>query len=569
MAPATAEVIYRVVNLLLSACALAVAALVVVEIEHRRSHRLAPLGVAFCAVFLTIGVRAALRVAAGDFTFTPPRVGVLLIIVDAAAAAAAVVFLAQRRRYRMFVESADLVRAYETEYAEKEREAQALVQVNDELRRLDQLKSEFLAMVSHELRTPLTAIIGYSRLLLRQAHGSLTPKQMEQQEAIYRSGQRLTDLINDLLDVSRLEAGRVELAPRPTDVRQVVQQVMGIMAPAARAKDLRVSASFPSDFPRVHADPTRLQQILVNLVGNAVKFTGTGGTVRVHGGRQVDKAWITVEDDGVGIAPEELPRIWDLFYQVESPLRRRHGGSGLGLTMVRRLVELHGGVVRAESEGENRGSRFTFTLPVATTPDVPEAAEEVAVSTDRILSGLNVLVVEDEQENQELMRAVIEDVLGGTVRICGDGERAVGEALDRPPGLILLDLMLPSVSGWEVTRRLRQSPRTRSVPIIAVSALARPQEREAALHAGCDAYLAKPFTPDALANVVATTLNRVASIPSVGTAADTVSPDTATTAGADAPTGVADSSRGVTNTSAGGRGAPNGANTAPGARNAR
>jgi CheY-like chemotaxis protein len=237
--------------------------------------------------------------------------------------------------------------------------------------------------------------------------------------------------------------------------------------------------------------------------------------------------------------------------------------------MVRRLVELHGGVVRAESEGENRGSRFTFTLPVATTPDVPEAAEEVAVSTDRILSGLNVLVVEDEQENQELMRAVIEDVLGGTVRICGDGERAVGEALDRPPGLILLDLMLPSVSGWEVTRRLRQSPRTRSVPIIAVSALARPQEREAALHAGCDAYLAKPFTPDALANVVATTLNRVASIPSVGTAADTVSPDTATTAGADAPTGVADSSRGVTNTSAGGRGAPNGANTAPGARNAR
>ncbi len=521
MTPATAEVIYRVVNLVLSGCALAVAALVVVEIEHRRTRHLDPLGVAFCAVFLTIGVRAALRLAVSDYASTPPRVGVLLIVVDAAAAAAAAVFLAQRRRYRVFVDSADLVRAYETGYAEKEREAQALVQVNDELRRLDQLKSEFLAMVSHELRTPLTAIIGYSRLLLRQAHGSLTPKQIEQQEAIYRSGQRLTDLINDLLDVSRLEAGRVELAPRPTDVRQIAQQVMSIVAPAARAKDIRLGTAFPPDFPRVHADPTRLQQILVNLVGNAVKFSGASGSVRVHGARQGDKVWIAVEDDGVGIAPEELPRIWDLFYQVESPLRRRHGGSGLGLTMVRRLVELHGGVVRAESEGENRGSRFTFTLPIATTAGVPEVTEELEVSTDRILAGRNVLVVEDEEENQELMRAVIEDLLGGTVSICGDGERAVGEAIDRAPDLVLLDLMLPRVSGWEVTRRLRQSPRTRSVPIIAVSALARPQEREAALHAGCDAYLEKPFTPDAMVRVIAATLQRLTSMPRVDVDAGT------------------------------------------------
>jgi signal transduction histidine kinase/ActR/RegA family two-component response regulator len=509
MAPASAETVYRVVNLILSACALAVAALIVVEIEHRRTRKLDPLGVAFCAVFLTIGVRAAVRLAVNDFSSTPPRLTGLLILVDAGAALAAGVFLALRRRYRVFVESVDLVRAYETEYAEKEREARALAQVNDELRRLDQLKSEFLAMVSHELRTPLTAIIGYSRLLLRQAHGSLTPKQIEQQEAIFRSGQRLTDLINDLLDVSRLEAGRVELAPRPTDVRQVVQQVMGVVAPAARAKEIRLTATFPPDFPRVHADPTRLQQILVNLVGNAVKFTGTGGSVRVHGGRQGDKTWIAVEDDGVGIAPDELSRIWDLFYQVESPMRRRHGGSGLGLTMVRRLVELHGGVVRAESEGESRGSRFTFTLPVAHDQAIPEVVDEVEVSTDRILNGLTVLIVEDEEENQELMRAVIEDVLGGTVSVCADGERAVGEAVDHAPDLILLDLMLPRVSGWEVARRLRQSARTRAIPIIAVSALARPQEREAALHAGCNAYLAKPFTPDAMARVIATTLQRM------------------------------------------------------------
>jgi CheY-like chemotaxis protein len=222
--------------------------------------------------------------------------------------------------------------------------------------------------------------------------------------------------------------------------------------------------------------------------------------------------------------------------------------------MVRRLVELHGGVVRAESEGENRGSRFTFTLPVASTAGAPEVTDEIELSTDRILAGRNVLVVEDEEENQELMRAVIEDVLGGTVSLCGDGERAVGEAIDRAPDLILLDLMLPRVSGWEVTRRLRQSPRTRSVPIIAVSALARPQEREAALHAGCDAYLEKPFTPDAMVRVIAATLQRVTSMPrssaEASSATDTTGKagDDATNAGGDASGGAKPTSGDVTNT---------------------
>ncbi len=506
LAVATTETAYRFVNFILSASALAVAALIIVEMGRRRTRKLDPLGLALCAVFLAIGLRAAVRLAVHELVALPPEMTATVILIDASGAAAGAAFLALRRRYRVFIESAHLVREYETEYAAKEREARALAQVNEELRRLDQLKSEFLAMVSHELRTPLTAIIGYSRLLLRQAHGPLTPKQLEQQEAIFRSAQRLTDLINDLLDVSRLEAGRVELAPRATNARQVVQQVMGVVAPAARAKGISLVPAFPPDLPLVHADPARLQQILVNLVGNAVKFTGTGGTVQIRGGRQRNSVWIAVEDDGVGIAKSELGKIWDLFYQVESPLRSHHGGSGLGLTMVRRLVELHGGAVRAESEGENRGSRFTFTLPLAAEPVPVASAHDADLPVDRILSGRSVLVVEDEPENQDLMRAVVADLFGGQVRVCDDGERAVGEALDRPPDLILLDLMLPHMSGWEVARRLRQSPRTQSVPIIAVSALARPQEREAALHAGCDAYLAKPFTPDVLARLVAATL---------------------------------------------------------------
>src|SRR5688572_7437853 len=361
-------------------------------------------------------------------------------------------------------------------------------------------------MVSHELRTPLTAIIGYSRLLSRQVHGPLSARQLEHQEAIFRSAQRLSDLINDLLDVSRLEAGRVELTPRPTPVRQIVDQVAAVVAVAAQAKQIRIDNAVSPELPLVNADPSRLQQIFVNLVGNGVKFSSAGGMVRVSAGRQRDQVWISVEDRGVGIPKDELARIWDPFYQVEAPMQRRHGGSGLGLAIVRRLVELHGGVVRAESEGENRGSRFTFTLPVAVEPALTESTPAELAPVEPFLEGRTVLVVEDEPQTQDLMRLVVEDLLGGVARVCEDGEQAMREAAERPPALILLDLMLPRVSGWEVARRLRQSPRTSSVPIIAVSALSRSQEREAALHAGCDAYLTKPFTPDDLARLVTTTL---------------------------------------------------------------
>jgi signal transduction histidine kinase/ActR/RegA family two-component response regulator len=506
--PPSAEIsalLYSFANLVLAASALGIAALIVRSIQRRASQRVEPLGVLFALLVLAIGVSAAVRVWARPAVL-PEGVATTVVVADWLAAGVAFTFLFLRRRYKVFIETAGLVREYETGYAQKDREARALAQVNEELRRLDQLKSEFLAMVSHELRTPLTAIIGYSRLLTRQVHGPLSARQLEHQEAIFRSAQRLSDLINDLLDVSRLEAGRVELHPRPTSVRQVVDQVAAVVAVAAQAKQIRIDNVVSPDLPLVNADPSRLQQILVNLVGNGVKFSSSGGLVRVSAGRQRDQVWVSVEDRGVGIPKDELARIWDPFYQVEAPMQRRHGGSGLGLAIVRRLVELHGGVVRAESEGENRGSRFTFTLPVAVEPATSEGVPADAAPVEPFLDGRVVLVVEDEPQTQELMRLVVEDLLGGVARVCDDGADAVREAAERPPALILLDLMLPRVSGWEVARRLRQSPRTSSVPIIAVSALSRPQEREAAVHAGCDAYLTKPFTPDDLARLVTTTL---------------------------------------------------------------
>jgi signal transduction histidine kinase/CheY-like chemotaxis protein len=507
MPAGTLELFLRFTHVVLGVSVLAAAALIVVEIGRRPTRRREPLGMVLCVFFLALGVRAIVRGIAVKPP-TPETEGLAIVVaVDVLAAGTAVALLALHRRYALFIESATVVREYETEYAAKAREARSLAQVNAELRRLDELKSEFLAMVSHELRTPLTAIVGYSRLLLRESHGPLSVRQREQQEAIFRSAQRLTDLINDLLDVSRLEAARVEIHPRPTDARQVVDQVMGVVRVAAQAKQIHLVVEL-NELPLVQADATRLHQILVNLLSNAIKFTPTGGRVRVRGGRQNGQVWMAVEDTGVGIAPAELSRIWDPFYQVESPLRRSHGGSGLGLAIVRRLVELHGGVVRAESDGANRGSRFTFTMPVATAPAPSEGvgATEPEPALERVLAGREVLIVEDDEASQALIRAVVEDTLGGRARICDDGERAIAEAVAHPPALILLDLMLPRLSGWEVARRLRQHPLTRGLPIIVVSALARPQEREAALRAGCDAYLSKPFLPDELARVVTTTV---------------------------------------------------------------
>src|SRR3989442_14093806 len=302
---------------------------------------------------------------------------------------------------------------------------------------------------------------------MRQVHGPLTPKQLEHQEAIFRSAQRLTELINDLLDVSRLEAARVELDPRPTDVREAVEHVVAAVRVASQAKQIRIANAVGSDVPAVHADATRLHQILANLVGNGVKFTRDGGGVTVRAARQGDQVWIAVEDSGVGIAKDELARIWDPFYQVESPMRRRHGGSGLGLAIVRRLVELHGGVVRAESDGENRGSRFSFSLPVSTVaPRSGVAVEETESRVEPVLAGREVLIVDDDLPNQDLMRTVVEDLLGGHATISADGEAAGQLAVARTTAVHPRGLLLARLSGWGAARRPPPHPDTRNIPII-------------------------------------------------------------------------------------------------------
>src|SRR5438128_245454 len=289
----SAELFFRLANVVLAASALGIAALIIRAIHHRASRRVEPLGVVFALVFLGIGLRAAVRVWATPWTL-PEGAAATLIAVD------------------------------------------------------------------------------------------------------------------------WLAAGRVELNPRPTHVRHVADQVITVVTVAAQAKQIRIENAVPPDLPLVQADPSRLQQILVNLVGNGVKFSSSAGLVRVTAGRQREQVWVAVEDRGVGIPKDELARIWDPFYQVEAPMQRRHGGSGLGLAIVRRLVELHGGVVRAESEGENRGSRFSFTLPVSTVaPRSAVAVEETESRVEPVLAGREVLIVDDDLPNQDLMRTGGAGLLGG------------------------------------------------------------------------------------------------------------------------------------------------------------
>jgi signal transduction histidine kinase len=313
-------------------------------------------------VFVALGLRGLVHALVGDAAAlaAAPAAG---LSTDVLAAAAAAAFLALHRRYGLFVESADMVASTRRATRPRSRRRGRWLRST---RSCDASTSSrasswpWSATSCGRRSRPSSATAGCSC-----ARSTLTPKQREHQEAILRSAQRLTELINDLLDVARREAARVRLDTRPTDVRQALEHGLATVQVAAQAERITISDELGPGLPLVQADRSRLHRILANLIGNAIKFTPAGGHVRVRGGRQKGQVWIAVEDTGVGIPPEELGRIWDPFYQVESALRRRHAGSGLRLAIVRRLVELHGGAVRAESAGENRGSRFTFTLPVA------------------------------------------------------------------------------------------------------------------------------------------------------------------------------------------------------------
>jgi signal transduction histidine kinase/ActR/RegA family two-component response regulator len=391
------------------------------------------------------------------------------------------------------------------------RRAESLARSREELLRAEQAaradaetagraKDEFLSTLSHELRTPLNALMGWVWWLRR---GDLdADKEARALATIERSTNTLAQLIEDLLDVSRIITGRLRLSIRPVAPGPSVSAAVEAVRPAAEAKAIALSVDVDEQIGPVLADPDRLQQILWNLVSNAVKFTPDKGRIDVSLRREASDVVIRVRDTGHGIGPELLPHIFERFRQGQS--RRLHPGLGLGLSIVRHLVEVHGGRIEAESPGEGRGATFTVTLPLRTEPTAHAVTlgPPVPVLGPR-LDGLSVLVVEDDADSRVWLKGVLED-LGADVLIASSVQEALDTFQREGPGVLVSDIRLPDGDGYELLARVRAADARagRHTPAVALTAYPRVEDRARALEAGFEMHVPKPVSPEDLASVL-------------------------------------------------------------------
>jgi PAS domain S-box-containing protein len=371
------------------------------------------------------------------------------------------------------------------------------------------LKDEFLATLSHELRTPLTAILGWSSMLRDNRLDEKTFKMAV--EIVERNARTQQQLVDDILDVSRIITGHLRFDAEPTDLRGVVEAALDTVRHAASAKSITFRTEFEPGVGPVVGDPRRLQQVFWNLLSNAVKFTPIGGEVRVGVGREGAHARVTVTDTGSGISPNFLPHVFDRFRQGDQSTTRVHGGLGLGLSIVRHLVELHGGSVRAASEGEGKGSTFTVELPLLRNAEVEardggEAQDMFSArnAQSALLRGVSVLVVDDEPDALGLLKTMLE-MKGARVTAVGSAEAAWGELESAWPDLLLCDIGMPGEDGYQFIRRVRalETERARTLPSVALTAYAGEADRALALEAGFQLHVSKPVEPAALVNVIA------------------------------------------------------------------
>ena len=393
---------------------------------------------------------------------------------------------------------------------ESERDARAAAE------RLSALKDEFLANLSHELRTPLNAILGWAQMLrLGKQSEADTEKGLA---TIERNARVQVQLIEDLLDMSRILSGKVRLDVQALEPASVIEAAIDTVRPAASAKGIRIEVMLDSTAGPVLGDPNRLQQVLWNLLSNSIKFTPRGGKVQILLERVNSHIEISVSDTGSGIPFEFLPHVFDRFRQADGSTTRRHGGLGLGLSIAKHLVELHGGTIRAESPGTDRGSTFSLHLPVAVVHRAkggearqhPSAPRSVAATFERAnLSGIKVLVVDDEPDARELVKWVLSDC-GAEVWTAGSAAEALLLLDGELPHLLVSDIGMPDVDGLELLRRVRglEAKRGGRIPAIALTAFARSEDRTRALRAGFLVHIAKPVEPSELVASVASVLGR-------------------------------------------------------------
>ena len=412
--------------------------------------------------------------------------------------------VAQTEAARMHVE--ELSRYISELQRSEEARGQLLVRAERaraEAEAANRMKDEFLATLSHELRTPLTSLLGWSSVL-REAKRE--EKVLNQGlEAIDRNARVQAQLIDDLLDVSRIVSGKLNLDVRPLEISSVTRAAINVVRPAADAKNITLDYSAEPGLGAISADSGRLHQIIWNLLSNAVKFTPQGGEITIRTEQDGTHAKITVTDTGQGIDPEFLPRVFDRFRQADSSTTRSFGGLGLGLAIVRHLVELHGGTVSAESAGIGKGATFSATFPLLTGRAEPIAhSGEICAAEMRSLDGLRVLLVDDEAEAREIISTVIGRT-GAEVQTCISASDALTKLAEWRPDVILSDIAMPEEDGYSFIGKVRSLPRDKGgeTPAAALTAYARDEDRVQALAAGYQMHIAKPIGASQLVNMVA------------------------------------------------------------------
>lgn len=392
-----------------------------------------------------------------------------------------------------------------------------LREANAELSRAARLKDEFLASMSHELRTPLNAVLGMSEALQEQVYGPLNEQQLKSLATIEESGRHLLSLINDILDLSKIEAGKLAMDIGTASVSTVCQASLRFIKQVAHKKHLKVSSEFDSAVTTIQADERRLKQILVNLLSNAVKFTPEGGQIglTVEGNQEERIARFIVWDTGIGISDAHLPKLFQPFVQLDSKLSRRYSGTGLGLALVQRMTAIHKGEVTVESvEGE--GSRFIVSLPWSPEgkPQVvrpnpvyePDSRLASPQAIDTASRPAEILLAEDNKINIITMSQYLTRK-GYRLTLAENGIEAIRQVQNKKPDLILMDIQMPDMDGLEATRRIRADDSMADVPIIALTALAMPGDRERCLEAGVDGYLSKPVNLKELISTIEACLN--------------------------------------------------------------
>jgi signal transduction histidine kinase/ActR/RegA family two-component response regulator len=394
-----------------------------------------------------------------------------------------------------------------TERVIAERELRNQIAASEQARRLaeeaSQLKDEFLATLSHEIRTPLNAVIGWTRILRTQPS---VRSRAHALEVIERNATSQMRLVEDLLDMARIISGKLRLSIDTVSLVDLARSAIDVVAPGAAAKQVAIQVAFEPDVPPVSGDGDRLQQVIWNLLSNAVKFTESGGHIRVEVGRAGPDVRLTVRDDGQGISPDFLPYVFDRFRQADASASRRHGGLGLGLALVRQIVELHGGAVGVESGGVRQGSAFSVSLPALYDVGVGQSLRPVP-QEPVTLKGVSIVIVDDETDARELIVAMLEEYGADVIPVASADEAlaVLSDGDGANADIVVSDVGMPGTDGFALMRAIRSSSseKIRKLPAIAVTAYANPEDRVRALVAGFQNHITKPVDANVLAAAIA------------------------------------------------------------------